>query len=74
MDKFNMSPNTKLEVAIEILSSKIAKTSREGYTVNDEIMKDLLNEREKMYSGDMTIIEKIIMEYGPEIKSDYEGV
>lgn len=74
MDSLSMSPNTKLEVAIEVLSAKIAKTSKEGYTVNDEKMKELLKEREKMYSGDMQIIDKIIAEYGPEMKKDYEGM
>jgi len=74
MQSMEMSDNTKLEVAIEILSAKIAKISKEGYSANDENMKKLLQEREKMYAGDMQVIEKIIKEYGPEIKNDYEGV
>lgn len=69
-----MSLNTKLEVALEILSAKIANMSKNGYTVQDEEMKKLIKEREKMYSGDQEILEKIINKYGPEIKKNYEGV
>ncbi len=69
-----MSLNTKLEVALEILSSKIANMSKKGYTVEDEEMKKLIKEREKMYSGDQEILEKIINKYGPEIKKNYEGI
>ena len=70
----SMSLNTKLEVALEILSAKIASVSKQGYNSEDEQMKILINEREKMYSGDEQIIEKIINIYGPEIKRNYEGV
>ena len=34
MDDMNL--NTKLEVAVEILAAKIAKTSKEGYTVEEK--------------------------------------
>ncbi len=68
-----MTPNTKLEVALEVIAAKIAKMSKDGYTINDEQMQQLLTEREKMYSGDMQVIEKIITVYGPEIKNDYKG-
>lgn len=74
MEDLKMSLNTKLEVAIEILSAKIAKTSREGFTVEDEKMKQLLDERKKLYACDEKTLEKIINVYGPEIKNDYEGV
>ena len=66
------SENTKLEVALEILAAKIAKTSKDGFGINDKEMLDLLDERKKMYSGDMDVIEKIIKVYGPEIKNDYK--
>lgn len=69
MDNSKISLNTKLEVAIEILSAKIAKTSREGYTTDDEEMKKLLSEREELYSGNEKILDKIIKIYGPEIKN-----
>ena len=67
-----MSLNTKLEVALEILSAKIANTSKKGLSTQDEEMKALLEEREKLYSGDEEILKKIINVYGPEIKKNYE--
>ena len=73
MKNMKMSINTKLEVALEIISAKIANLSNAGYSVNDEKMKILLNEREQMYSGNKEVIEKIINVYGPEIKKNYEG-
>lgn len=72
MDDINL--NTKLEVAVEILAAKIAKTSRQGYTVEDKEIQTLLNEREEMYKGNNIIIDKIINEYGKEIKRDYQKV
>ena len=57
-----------LEIAVEIMAAKIAKTSREGIEANDEKMQQLLNERIKMYQGDEEIIKKIINVYGEEIK------
>lgn len=64
-----MNKNTKLEIAIEIMAAKIAKTSREGIEPEDEKMKELLNERFEMYQGNEEIIEKIIDVYGEEIKN-----
>ena len=68
-----MSLNTKLEVAVEIISAKIASLSNAGYTTDDEEMRTLLKEMDKMYTGDEKTIEKIINVYGPEIKKKYEG-
>ena len=72
IEKYDFSDNTKLEVALEILAAKIAKTSKEGFSVKDKEMINLLEERQKLYSGDMKVIEKIINEYGPEIKNAYK--
>lgn len=72
MDDMNL--NTKLEVAVEILAAKIAKTSKEGYSIEDQKIQILLNEREEMYKGNNIIIDKIINEYGKEIKRDYQKV
>ena len=63
-----MNDNIKLEVAIEIMASKIAKTSKQGYDINSNEMKLLLEEKEKMYNCDMDTIDKIINEYGKELK------
>ena len=67
----DMSRNTKLEIAVEIMAAKIAKMSREGYTAEDDKMKKLIDERNKMYIGEEDVIDKIITEYGSEIKNNY---
>ena len=69
-----ISQNTKLEIAVEIMAAKIAKTSKEGYKINDEKMQQLIKERNEMYIGNEDIINKIIKEYGSEIKRDYNNI
>lgn len=64
-----MNKNTKLEIAIEIMAAKIAKTSREGVKSEDEKMQELLKERIEMYQGNDKIIDKIIEIYGKELRS-----
>lgn len=73
IDIDKMTKNAKLEVAIEIISAKIANMSKEGYSVDNLQMRELLEERSKMYLGDEDTINKIIKEYGPEIKQKYEN-
>lgn len=68
-----MSLNSKLEVALEILSSKIADASKKGLTTEDKEMQELLNARSLMYSGDEQILDKIINVYGPEVRKNIEG-
>ena len=63
-----MNANTKLEIAVEIMAAKIAKTSREEQS--EEKIKKLLKEKTKMYQGDNEIIEKIINVYGKEVKGE----
>ncbi len=63
-----MNANTKLEIAVEIMAAKIAKTSREEQS--EEKLKKLLKEKTKMYQGDNEIIEKIINVYGKEVKGE----
>lgn len=70
----NISQNTKLEIAVEIMAAKIAKTSKEGYQLDDERMQQLIKERNKMYIGNEDVIDKIINEYGPEIRRDYNNI
>jgi len=67
----DVSLNTKLEIAVEIIAAKIAQLSKKGYSINDEKLKKFLEERNEMYKGNDKIIEKIIKEYGPEIKNNY---
>lgn len=64
-----MNKNTKLEIAVEIMAAKIAKSIREGIEPESERMKQLLDEKVRMYQGDEEIIEKIINIYGKEIKN-----
>lgn len=73
MENMKMSLNTKLEVGLEIISAMIANASNEGYSVKDEKMKTLLEERDKLYSGDEKTIDKIINVYGPQIKEKYKN-
>ena len=42
-----MNANTKLEIAVEIMAAKIAKTSREEQS--EEKIEKLLKEKTKMY-------------------------
>lgn len=66
-----ISQNTKLEIAVEIIAAKIAKCSREGYRIKDNEIRNLIKERDEMYKGNEEIIDKIIKIYGKEIKKDY---
>ena len=63
-----MNENTKLEIAVEVMAAKIAKTAREGIGPEDEKMKQLLEEKIKMYQGDQETLDKIINVYGKELK------
>lgn len=67
-----MSLNTKLEIAVEVMSAKIANLSNAGYNETNEEMQLLLKERSQMYAGNEEVIDKIIKVYGPEIKKNYE--
>ncbi len=63
-----MNANTKLEIAVEIMAAKIARTSREENS-EDKLQK-LLKEKTRMYQGDEEIIDKIINIYGKEVKGE----
>lgn len=63
-----MNANTKLEIAVEIMAAKIARTSREKNS-EDKLQK-LLKEKTRMYQGDEEIIDKIINIYGKEVKGE----
>ena len=68
MGLIKMNANTKLEIAVEIMAAKIAKTSREENS--EEKLEKLLKEKTKMYQGDKEVIEKIINVYGKEVKGE----
>ena len=72
MDNINL--NTQLEVALEIISTKIAEASRKNDMYSKNKIEELLKEREEMYLGNTEIIKKIIEEYGPSVKKKYENI
>ena len=72
MDNINL--NTQLEIALEIISTKIAEASRENDMYSKNKIEELLKEREEMYLGNTEIIKKIIEEYGPSVKKKYENI
>lgn len=65
----NISLNTKLEIAVEVMAAQIATFSKKGFTVQDKEMQDLLKERNQMYQGEERIIEAIIQRYGMKTKN-----
>ena len=70
----NMNSNTKLEVAVEIIAAKIAMISAQEEKADSDEVKKLLKEREEMYKGNKIIINKIIREYGPDIRNNYNNI
>ena len=64
-----MNDNIKLEVAIEIIASKIAHMIQNGYNLEDAEVQNLLKEKEEMYKGNKNIIDKILNQYGEELKN-----
>ncbi len=62
-----MDDNTKLEIAIEIMSAKIAKVSKEVCIDKDDKLKELMEERNRMYKFDRNVVNKIITVYGKEL-------
>lgn len=60
-----MNENVKLDIAIEIMSTKIAMAMGEK---DKELVDKLLDEREKMYSGDWDVINKILTEYSKDVR------
>ncbi len=65
----NISLNTKLEIAVEVMAAQIATFSKKGFTVQDKEMQDLLKERNQMYQGEERVIEAIIQRYGMKTKN-----
>jgi len=67
-----MDLNVKLEVALDIMSAKIALESQKGNTPDSDIMRTLQEEKKKMYDCDEEILNKIIDVYGEELKREYK--
>ncbi len=61
-----MKINTKdISVATEILAMEFSKNM-----FNAQKMKELLKERDLVYSGDEDTINKVITEYGKQLKEE----
>ena len=60
-----MKDNVKLDIAIEIMSSKVADAMDRG---NRAEIDALLQEREQMYLGDWNVINKILESYSDDVK------
>ncbi len=60
-----MNDNVKLDIAIEIMSSKVAEAMDKG---NREEIDALLEEREQMYLGNWDVINKILEVYSEDVK------
>lgn len=69
-----MNDNTKLEVAIEIMASKISDMALKGYDIDSEEFKQVLKEKEEMYNCNAEVIDKILNVYGTELKNKIKGV
>ena len=52
-----MRENVKFDVALEIISSKIATAIKQK---NKELAEELMNKREEIYLGNWDIIEEIL--------------
>ena len=60
-----MNENVKLDIAIEIMSTKIANTMNSG---TKEEVEQLLEERKQMYLGNWNVINKILNVYSKDVK------
>ena len=60
-----MNDNVKLDIAIELIATKIAIAMEKK---EDDELKKLLEEREKLYLGDWNIINKVLNDYSEDVK------
>lgn len=60
-----MNDNVKLDIAIEIMSSKVAGAMERG---DKKEIDALLEEREQMYLGNWEVINKILDVYSEDVK------
>lgn len=67
-----MNNFVKMDVAIELMADKISKTTNQLIETNNiqyqNELDNLIIERDKIYNGDITIIDKVINVYGNELK------
>lgn len=67
-----MNNFVKMDVAIELMADKISKTTAKLETTNnaqyENELNNLIEERNKIYNGDINTIDKVINIYGNELK------
>lgn len=68
-----MNLNTKLEVAVDIMSTMIARVANNSENFDEEILQNLLYEREEMYKSNEEVLDKIINVYGKILKEEING-
>lgn len=61
----NMNDNVKLDIAIEIMSTKIANAMNKG---TRQEVEQLLEERKQLYLGNWDVINKILEVYSKDVK------
>lgn len=64
-----MDKDTKMEIALDIISSKIVNTLKLGCDVNGAMFNNLLLEKEQVYAFNEKVIDKVITVYGKELKN-----
>lgn len=69
-----MNNFVKMDVAIELLADKISKTTKKFEITNNieyqNELNNLIEERNKIYSGDIDVIDKVINIYGNELRNN----
>ena len=55
-----MNDNTKLEIAKELIASKVGKTALLGLTTNDEELQQLIQLKEEVDRGNMEAIDYVL--------------
>jgi len=60
-----MNDNVKLDIAIELMSSKIAQAIN---SKDKKLLDTLLAERDQLYLGNWDVINKILEKYSEDVK------
>lgn len=64
-----MDKEIKMELALDIISSKIVNSIKAGWDVDGAEFNLLLFEKEQVYAFNEPVIDKIINVYGKEVKN-----
>jgi hypothetical protein len=63
-----MNDNTKLEIAKELIASKVGKAALLGLTTKDEELQQLIKLKEEVDNGNMETIERVLRISKPKKK------